>query len=1322
MNNNELQIESLKNFILKIAGKQLNKTITNAVVEGIVTKVNENNSTYEVQPKNSNAAAAITATSLNDTIYQVNDLVYMISYEGNLSTVYHIFGSVKSVAEDFINLTLEDRFEADSFLSIKENDNFLSSKDTELNTEITDETCINQIKQKGCFKIEGKFKTSSNGTEEPDYGLKIELFLDEENKSVYYLNPPYFLGQPYNLDGSITQSRIVTLTQDEINKIQSIKVSTYSKNDFLFEYNDIKLSFGTLLNIEGTLNVLTTIENDKDYVSSRNLNDKAVVSVKVNYDGQELNSTLLSYYWVLKDENVKDENDDGYFSAVGAGWRCLNLFEEVSILGVDTKLRRWIDESRTFEFFPDVATGEEQAQLPHYENTLKCLVQFKDLTVESREFTIYNYDKEQFSATLVSNVEPASIISKTDSITLTCNLKNENKKWNEDDSSYKYIYTWFKDDDDYENGVNITPKAVDGTNINTNVLTVYGAETDKKVETSYIVTEDVENIYCKVTINKNGATVSTEETNKKTVTSYIGLESTIKKETFYKYYISTNMNVNFTQMASDEENEGSGTEWNGDWEIVDSSVGEGENPNWKSTKDDGTELKENDGYNVVFKDTSIIPNSFNINDDLYVYYTQKDVWTQEKMGESELIREENWSTPLIARGLDYNASNGGWYNSKEGAAAEKINTFNKLTNNGTLEGIQFDGDEAYINATYINTGVLRVGDENEEVFLATIEKNSEGKNPVKIAGFDVDQTSIQSNNGSIKLSSDNSNLENIAIQVGKKEKEKEYEFTITDVSEVKLAYKVITDQCYSLPYTKDATDVFIENILSLGHDTDTNLPILILSHSVEEGIDHYIYSGQYEYNEELYDKWDGIKNGSVKGTYLLTNKIVEKVYYPFQVTHEGNLHAENADITGRIVAEEGMIGNCLIKEGQLTTEKLSSISAELGSMVTGEIKSKNFILDEDDVWTVPWQRNQVIVEEEISEYSEVSSSNPLKTSFIIRFPKTFKIDISIPSDNKGEVKKIFTLTGLELEWNVSSYASGVSISTGDIGKNSDTATKIRNMNLSKGSMISGIFTYSGLIEIARFSKTGAMLEFQENNQKIIFPNFCLINTTEKSSGTMALKDCVISIKRSAEEESISIGLDGAATHGLVFAGPNTNVFEGQVADYTLQFTGEGMFYTRVTGKQGKYGQILGIKTYEDQPDFIPMLMGSWQIGSLESSSPITSDATKKNSIQEQPEIYSQIFDKLTPVIFKYNNGSSNRIHTGLIAQDVVQAVEEVGLTTQKFGAVCYDIDSETEEKKNYGVRYEELVSMCIYEIQQNKKQIKELQQKVEQLELELVKK
>lgn len=121
-----------------------------------------------------------------------------------------------------------------------------------------------------------------------------------------------------------------------------------------------------------------------------------------------------------------------------------------------------------------------------------------------------------------------------------------------------------------------------------------------------------------------------------------------------------------------------------------------------------------------------------------------------------------------------------------------------------------------------------------------------------------------------------------------------------------------------------------------------------------------------------------------------------------------------------------------------------------------------------------------------------------------------------------------------------------------------------------------------------------------------------------------------------------------------------------------------------------------------------LLEGTWYIGSLSSSVQVTSDRNAKYDIQDQPEVYSRLFDQLKPVTYRYKDGTSGRIHTGFIAQDVEDAVLSLGLETTDFAAVCYDLD-DAGNKVRYGIRYEEIVSLNTYEIQKLKKRVADLE-------------
>ena len=119
----------------------------------------------------------------------------------------------------------------------------------------------------------------------------------------------------------------------------------------------------------------------------------------------------------------------------------------------------------------------------------------------------------------------------------------------------------------------------------------------------------------------------------------------------------------------------------------------------------------------------------------------------------------------------------------------------------------------------------------------------------------------------------------------------------------------------------------------------------------------------------------------------------------------------------------------------------------------------------------------------------------------------------------------------------------------------------------------------------------------------------------------------------------------------------------------------------------------------------------WSGAYLGSSDIITSDKNAKNSIKNISEPYGAIFDSLIPVSYKYNDGTSNRTHTGFIAQDVKAAIENAGLTTQDFAAYCDW--SNKDGSTGCALRYEEFIALCVNEIQKLKKRVIELESKVE---------
>ena len=90
------------------------------------------------------------------------------------------------------------------------------------------------------------------------------------------------------------------------------------------------------------------------------------------------------------------------------------------------------------------------------------------------------------------------------------------------------------------------------------------------------------------------------------------------------------------------------------------------------------------------------------------------------------------------------------------------------------------------------------------------------------------------------------------------------------------------------------------------------------------------------------------------------------------------------------------------------------------------------------------------------------------------------------------------------------------------------------------------------------------------------------------------------------------------------------------------------------------------------------------------------------------DVYAELFDRLEPVEYNFIEGE-NRKNFGLIAQDVLEVMAELGLAENELDLVHHDtwIDEETgEERDGYGIAYENLIAVLIHEVQKLKATVK----------------
>lgn len=139
----------------------------------------------------------------------------------------------------------------------------------------------------------------------------------------------------------------------------------------------------------------------------------------------------------------------------------------------------------------------------------------------------------------------------------------------------------------------------------------------------------------------------------------------------------------------------------------------------------------------------------------------------------------------------------------------------------------------------------------------------------------------------------------------------------------------------------------------------------------------------------------------------------------------------------------------------------------------------------------------------------------------------------------------------------------------------------------------------------------------------------------------------------------------------------------------------------------------------DSPSAYARLLGTWKVVNnltIEGSGIIdTSDPRAKNSITNFSNAYSTLFDALVPRIFKYNNGTSGRYHSGYVTTEVYDAILAAGLTTQDFAGYVDGKDISEYE----GLRYSEFIALNTWQIQLLKPRMTAAEEKIAALEDEI---
>jgi len=436
-------------------------------------------------------------------------------------------------------------------------------------------------------------------------------------------------------------------------------------------------------------------------------------------------------------------------------------------------------------------------------------------------------------------------------------------------------------------------------------------------------------------------------------------------------------------------------------------------------------------------------------------------------------------------------------------------------------------------------------------------------------------------------------------------------------------------------------------------------------------------------------------NSSTSGVYLGTNGIGLGAG-SFYVTSAGYLYATNANITGTIYATSGTFSEVTI----------------IGSIYFNE--NQEYFLNpnyDNGSWYIYLPKFRV---DDTSAYFEGTLSAPSGTigGFTIGSSSIYKTKTAYSN----------TTAGVYLGTDGIGLGAGTFYVTSAGALTAKTATITGAITATSGSVQN--MTVTGRLYFGNNSSYYIDANYDDSSYYIYLPGF----RVDDASGA------VFSGKLSAASGSFSgtitatsgkIGSlnisDGGLVYGTVSGNTATGVkintttvwakysyfTSGSIGCWGYSSSGMSASYRSVAGFNGNdvvyiYPETLQYKLYGTSS--YPSVRWQTIVDIIKSAS---SDRRIKNSIEAIPDAYETLFDNLIPKRYKYNDGTSNRYHTGFIAQEVVEAIEDAGLVLSDFAAVM--LECPGSEKEEWKLRRDEFVALNTWEIQKIKKRVKELE-------------
>lgn len=475
----------------------------------------------------------------------------------------------------------------------------------------------------------------------------------------------------------------------------------------------------------------------------------------------------------------------------------------------------------------------------------------------------------------------------------------------------------------------------------------------------------------------------------------------------------------------------------------------------------------------------------------------------------------------------------------------------------------------------------------------------------------------------------------------------------------------------------------------------------------------------------------------------------------FAVYSDGTMVAKNGVFSGKIDAEEGMIGGITINEDGLSkftsTSNLdyqvffrAGVSYRTVSS-TGDVLNEPVAVVRNWGSSTSWYNYVYDIRGLAAETKVTVGGLPAGTEFFLvkRIPN--KADSVSSSDDTSKGISCYyhtTLTTNDIvtitpsEYNGGQVFLLINKKAAGVPTVEHAGKKIGFQLLSDGSFTAELGTVGGFTITQKSLYSGKKKYWSDNQQAWILDEGTSDQLLEFAEGLAG-----VHLSSNPERPGLATGYAYKALYESVDV---VKFGEALLADGELSFdcrirgdeplwTG-GPYagnYLRKAVTIGNNGVVFSATAdWEQEPATIASiefldnanqvrLAGNWLVtGTLTGESDnfvITSDQNAKNSISSFTEKHELLFDNLLPRIFKYNTGASDKYHSGFVAQEVLSAINASGLTTQDFAAYV----EERSPGQYAGLRYSEFISLNTWQIQLLKQRVQQLEDVIVQLQGEI---